>query len=336
MIKKFAFASAGFVVMAVLASTLPAQFTVDGTQARVGQTFSVTVSGGFPNSVWMLGIDTDPGPTSFPSQGLSVDLGFSPAFVAINDQLCDGNGDGQIAFQPILDNTLAGVAFYIQALNTDPTNVLNIAKSNLREAVIHPSDPGVGTVTPLTVNDDGSVLVSFGFNFPFYGQTYSDVYVNANGNMTFGQANSSFLVDESFFLGGPPCVAPFFTDLNPELGGTIDVDTTAIPGQALAVRFNGVADNSGSGPTTFTVTFYVGGHIAFDFGSVGPTNSVITGISSGGQTTTNGQDLSTPGFEAYGAPLGIYQVFSSANPFDLQNSYLLFGRVGNAGYLTFF
>jgi len=126
------------------------------------------------------------------------------------------------------------------------------------------------------------------------------------------------------------------TDLNPDLGGSISTDTTAVGGQAFSVRFDGVADNLGSSASSFVVTLYVGGHVALDFDSIGQSSGVITGMSPGGQATLNDIDLSIPGFEAHAAPLSIYQVFTPGSPFDLSGSLLLFGRVGNSGYLSFF
>jgi hypothetical protein len=40
--------------------------------------------------------------------------------------------------------------------------------------------------------DDDSRYVALGFDFEFYGNTYSTIHVNSNGNMTFNGANTAY------------------------------------------------------------------------------------------------------------------------------------------------
>jgi hypothetical protein len=62
-----------------------------------------------------------------------------------------------------------------------------------------PDQASSGAVVPgfdsfsLPGNDDGSTsTVPLPFAFPFFGETYTSVYINNNGNLTFGQALSVF------------------------------------------------------------------------------------------------------------------------------------------------
>lgn len=101
----------------------------------------------------------------------------------------------------------------------------------------------------LPANDDGSTgLVSLGFNANFFGTTYSNVYVNNNGNITFDSALSTFT---PFGLSGTSrvIIAPFFAD----------VDTRAV----------------GSNPVTYG-TGTLGGHAAFavNYFNVGVYNQI--------------------------------------------------------------
>lgn len=74
--------------------------------------------------------------------------------------------------------------------------------------------PGSGGWSVLAANDDGSTgQLALGFNFDFYGSTRSNVYVNNNGNVSFG---SSFF---SFSPTGFPSsqfvmIAPFWGDVD--------------------------------------------------------------------------------------------------------------------------
>jgi gliding motility-associated-like protein len=79
--------------------------------------------------------------------------------------------------------------------------------------------PMAGYTPPSYRNDDGSSsLIQLGFNFCFYGSTYSSCFINNNGNITF---NSALF---SFSAGGFPAgnastldtimVAPFWGDVD--------------------------------------------------------------------------------------------------------------------------
>lgn len=52
-------------------------------------------------------------------------------------------------------------------------------------------------MTPVTANDlnlgeDGFAFVSLDFTFTFYGVDYTGIWVNSNGNVTFGSGDASF------------------------------------------------------------------------------------------------------------------------------------------------
>ncbi|MEO9079855.1 MAG: nidogen-like domain-containing protein [Rhodanobacter sp.] len=75
--------------------------------------------------------------------------------------------------------------------------------------------PGFDTNT-LSANDDGSTnLVNLPFTANFFGNDYSDLYVNNNGNVTFSSPLSSYT---PYGLGsgysGQPIIAPFFGDVD--------------------------------------------------------------------------------------------------------------------------
>lgn len=86
-------------------------------------------------------------------------------------------------------------------------------------AAIH--DASLFTGNTLAANDDGSTgAVSIGFNLNFYGNGYSSLYVNNNGNTTFNAAFSTF-TPSAITGGSTPMLAPFFADVdtrNPSSG----------------------------------------------------------------------------------------------------------------------
>ena len=78
-----------------------------------------------------------------------------------------------------------------------------------------PVVPGFDANT-LAANDDGSTgVITLPFDVNFFGTTYSSLFVNNNGNVTFNAAQSTFT---PFGVGagyiGQPIIAPFFADVD--------------------------------------------------------------------------------------------------------------------------
>ena len=69
----------------------------------------------------------------------------------------------------------------------------------------------------LDLTDDDSRKVAIGFSFPFFGQQYTDLFVNSDGNLTFGKgdASSREARDLQRFLEESPRIGVLYTDLNP-------------------------------------------------------------------------------------------------------------------------
>lgn len=86
-----------------------------------------------------------------------------------------------------------------------------------RRAVLAATDtallPGFNQYT-LAGNDDGSTgAVPLPFALSFYGHTYSQLYVNNNGNLTFGASDSNY-TPQSLNQIGLPMIAPFWADVD--------------------------------------------------------------------------------------------------------------------------
>jgi hypothetical protein len=81
-------------------------------------------------------------------------------------------------------------------------------------------DASLFTTNTLAANDDASVgPVSLGFTINFYGQNYSSLYVNNNGNVTFDAALSTF-IPFSLLSTTHPILAPFFADVDTRGAGS--------------------------------------------------------------------------------------------------------------------
>ena len=122
--------------------------------------------------------------------------------------------------------------------------------------------------TPLgnqvTLGDDDSAAFTAPFSFPYYGIGQTSVFVNSDGNITFGEGDSASTDRNlSRFMTGAPRIAPFFADLDPTQGSgkvlvssapdhftatwcgvrgygvpqTVTVQTTLLPDGSMEIKF---------------------------------------------------------------------------------------------------
>jgi hypothetical protein len=168
---------------------------------------------------------------------------------------------------------------------------------------------------PLPVSDDGSVELSgFGFDIKFDGIDYSSVFVNMNGNITFGAPSFDFTESVFDFENGPPRVAPLWDDLSPNNGGLVLASTDFAT--ELTISFVDVPEFLATGANNFSVTLYSDGPVEFDYGSVTATDGLI-GATPGGGALSTPVDLSAVG----GGDVidSLVELFGFGNPYDLGN-----------------
>ncbi|MDP6569709.1 MAG: dockerin type I repeat-containing protein, partial [Candidatus Marinimicrobia bacterium] len=78
---------------------------------------------------------------------------------------------------------------------------------------------GMGILLEFPQNDTGDDPVDIGFDFPFYGESYSQVVVNPNGWIGFGEDNTAFSNTTLPSVSAPgPAIFGFWDDLNPVSG----------------------------------------------------------------------------------------------------------------------
>ncbi len=77
-------------------------------------------------------------------------------------------------------------------------------------------------------NDDGFMALNLGFNVTFFGNTYNNLFINNNGNVSFGAGISSYIPS------GPtganqPIISPFFGDVDTRnaLSGVVHYNLTS-------------------------------------------------------------------------------------------------------------
>jgi hypothetical protein len=152
----------------------------------------------------------------------------------------------------------------------------------------------------LTLTDDDAAEEPVPFAFGFYGHSYSSVFVNSDGNLTFEAADTaSSTRGFARLLGGPPRVAPFFSDLDPATGnGRIFVEAGA---DAFTVTWCGVRGFDETRSVTAQVSLFSGGVIEMRFGPDIDLADGIVALSPGRTGSFAPIDLSVSGRRAGGS-----------------------------------
>ncbi len=192
------------------------------------------------------------------------------------------------------------------------------------------------TQGPVTVNlsvgDDTSTAVSlvpFGFTVPFYGTSYTSVYLCSNGFATLGGPDNTFAASLTVMNSGLPRVAGFWADLIQNAGQSVSYTVDANPGpgvpQWIQFSFSGISEFA-LPSTVHTFSMYLDANglcqITESGATAGPAIQCIVGIGAGGNTSALGsRDLTVlqaavtlgavndPFFELFATPGNAYDLF---------------------------
>jgi len=172
----------------------------------------------------------------------------------------------------------------------------------------------------LNLGDDTSQELTLPFSFPFQGSSYNSVFVNSNGNLSFGTGNTDFSESVGELLSGPPRIAPLWDDLSPNQGGTVTVEQDA---SSWTVTFDNVPEFLAGTGNTFSVTLNASGDIAVSYDGIASLDSIV-GVTEGGGAADPGEtDLSAGGTQSNSGTT--YEQFTGAgDPFDLDGTTLDF------------
>ena len=130
----------------------------------------------------------------------------------------------------------------------------------------------------LALADDGVQTASLPFNFPFYGRAYNQVYVHANGFLSFGQGygGSAYAFNRCL----PDLAAPnnaifaLWDDLDPSQGGQVSY----VAGATYAVvEWRNVPNKAGS-LNTFQVVLWADGQVWVQYAAVSEFANATVGM----------------------------------------------------------
>jgi parallel beta-helix repeat protein len=131
----------------------------------------------------------------------------------------------------------------------------------------HSTDPGGPTFspipiagTPIVLSDDSvSGLIPIGFNFPFYDNSYNNLYVSSNGFLTFELCDNGCCYGRVIPTndGWNNLIAFWWEDLYPPGGGTITYDTVgSAPNRIFVLEFDNIQHWPSGHPCTMQTHLY--------------------------------------------------------------------------------
>ncbi|MCH8273012.1 MAG: hypothetical protein IIB41_07130, partial [Candidatus Marinimicrobia bacterium] len=132
--------------------------------------------------------------------------------------------------------------------------------------------------------DDTNHEIDFtgGFSFPFFGSTWTSVWVRSNGNVTFGDIGEPDFFDPEDFNLELPMIAAFFVDLDPSAGGSVHAKEELTK---FTVTWNEVPEFDVSNSNTLQLVLNDDGSFQISYDGLGisiPVNSnLIVGFNSG-------------------------------------------------------
>ncbi|MEO0574002.1 MAG: carboxypeptidase-like regulatory domain-containing protein [Pseudomonadota bacterium] len=261
-------------------------------EAEAGQTLIAEVIAGQIDSV--LGL--------FRLDKVKGDRIFTP--IAIDD---DGGAGTLSQIQVLLEED----ARYVLAVSTFPDfDFVGAGNSTGRYVIAIDAIDGI----LLNLGDDDSFELDLGFTFPFQGGAYDTVFVNSNGNLTFGAGDTDFSESVAELLAGAPRIAALWDDLSPNAGGRVIASSEA---DSFSVTFEDVPEFFAATTNTFTVTLSASGDVSIEYGAIAATDGIV-GVTEGGGAADPGEtDLSAGGLSATGS---VYELFEFGDNNDLGES----------------
>jgi hypothetical protein len=161
-----------------------------------------------------------------------------------------------------------------------------------------------GTSAGVNCDDCVSGAIPIGFNFCFYGTTYTSVYISSNGFLTFlsGMGNGCCNGVTIPTAGGiEGFVAGCWTDLNPGAGGSVTYQTIGTaPNRIFVAQWQGVPEYGYSNSNSFQIKLYeTSNRIEIHVSSI-----VINGhnVTIGVENQTGTLGTAAPGYNAVTAP----------------------------------
>jgi hypothetical protein len=199
--------------------------------------------------------------------------------------------------------------------------------------------------TDLSQGDDDTDFVAFtqGFTFPYFGTAQPGIFVNSNGNLTFGVGDFTFNPSvPGGVVNGLPRLAVLFTDLDPRFPGTGGGVFINQHTDRFVVTWNHLPQFSEGGDNTFQAILFSDGRIQFGYhgltadgfgiGFGGDTLDLSVAISPGGTPPLRSVDYTSDAPFSTVAGEAILENFNTNGSFDLDGWFVVFQPNAGGGY----
>ena len=135
----------------------------------------------------------------------------------------------------------------------------------------------------LSLSDDDAVRIDLeSFAIKYYNNTFSSVFINSDGNLTFGESDTaSTSRDLQRFLNGPPRIAPFFADLDPSAATGDGGVYVKLGPSKITITWWKVPEFDRTTPNTFQISVNPRGHALVRFADMAADEGIV-GVSPGG------------------------------------------------------
>jgi hypothetical protein len=278
-------------------------FPIVGVLLPRGLPQNVTVQG-VPNAPFVVFGAAQLFPTGVPALGGLLDVNILGGYATLMDGLANPafvtDAFGSFSQNvPLAATAALNSSAAFQGIVADPTNVAYQATFTAASRVV--VSQGLTTLT-LAVSGNGSSnvnLTTYGLSFPFYEQTYTNFFVNEDGNISFTSGNGDFTPTPSELHSQQPRICPQWTDVDVNYGGNVraiinQAATAAEP--TIRIEWNNMAAWSNTGGIhTFACMLYpLSGNIDLISGNFN--NAMIydqlTGIAPGSNIFPTGSTMS--------------------------------------------
>jgi hypothetical protein len=162
--------------------------------------------------------------------------------------------------------------FFVQ--NSDNTNYyLAFYNSDIDQFFV---DPYSGTSVELTDDGIADIDIVNSDGIDFYGDNYTNIFINGNGRVTFGFGSSVYnpTYSNHFAIAS---VAPMFGDLSPQDGEVYYEEFL----DRLVISYINVPEYGTENYNSFQIEFFFNGNIRVTYGDVSIAGDFICGISKG-------------------------------------------------------
>jgi hypothetical protein len=183
------------------------------------------------------------------------------------------------------------------------------------------------------LDDDDSREVPLPFPFRYYGVRYQSVFVNSDGNLTFGLGDSAS-TDRSVsrMLAGPPRISPAFLDLDPSRAAQRVMVFSDSARFSVIWREVPIYSSTGFGQRqSFQVTLYPDGRIEFLYAGMNMlAEEAVVGIAPGRSLAVALRDLTAS--DSFVFPDALIERFASSESVDVAAATSEFYRAQDDAY----